>query len=70
MRKEKAIKTLRKVFIAFSFIKDQLLDTFVYYFYLQNSPQHISFTLPDNNNFFTEVRNLRFIFPPFSSSVW
>ena len=52
MRKEKAIKTLRKVFIAFSFIKDQLLETFVNYFYLQNSPQHISFTLPDNNNLF------------------
>lgn len=52
MRKEKAIKTLRKVFIAFSFIEDQFLDTFVYYFYSQNSSQHISFTLPDNNNLF------------------
>lgn len=52
MRKEKAIKTLRKVFIANAFIKDQLLDTFVSYFYLQNSTQHMSFTLPDNNILF------------------
>ena len=49
MRKEKAIKTLRKGFIAFSFVKDQLLDTFVSYFHLQNSTQYISFTLLDNS---------------------
>ena len=32
MRKEKAMTTLRKVFIDFSFIKDQLPDTFVFFF--------------------------------------